>query len=160
MVARQLGAVITALLLLVSAARAEVFTGKVVGVSDGDTIKVMYQGEAEKIRLQGIDCPELRGQPFGKRAKQLTSKLVFGKVVTVDWKKRDRYGRIIGKVTLPDGRSLEHELLRAGLAWHYVRYSNDETMAALETEARRAKVGLWRDKAPTPPWDWRRAKQR
>ncbi len=100
------------------------FTGKVVGVSDGDTITVLHNGKGERIRLHGIDCPEKR-QAFGKRAKQFTSKLVFGKTVTVQFVDRDRYGRTVGVVLLPDGRSLNHELVRAGLAWMYRRYTND-----------------------------------
>src|SRR5256886_10073124 len=75
------------------------FTGKVVGVSDGDTISVMHNGKAERIRLSGIDCPE-KGQAFGQRAKQFTSALVFGKDVTVQVLGHDKYGRTIGEVTL------------------------------------------------------------
>ncbi len=92
------------------------FTGRVVGVSDGDTITVLHKGKGERIRLHGIDCPEKR-QAFGNRAKQFTSKLVFGNTVTVQVMDRDRYGRTVGVVLLPDGRSLNHELVRAGLAW-------------------------------------------
>ena len=91
------------------------FTGKVVRVSDGDTITVMHNGKGERIRLHGIDCPEKR-QAFGKRAKQFTSKLVFGKTVTVQVMDRDRYGRTVGEVLLPAGRSLNRELVRAGFA--------------------------------------------
>src|SRR5205809_3843723 len=81
------------------------FTGKVVGVSDGDTISVMHNGKAERIRLSGIDCPE-KGQAFGQRAKQFTSALVFGKEVTVAVQDSDKYGRTIGEVKLLDGRVL------------------------------------------------------
>ncbi len=79
-------------------------TGRVVGVSDGDTITVLHNGKGERIRLHGIDCPEKR-QAFGNRAKQFTSTLVFGKTVTVQVVDRDRYGRTVGVVLLPDGRS-------------------------------------------------------
>jgi len=79
---------------------ADTFTGKVVGVSDGDTIKVMRQGRAVKVRLHGIDCPEKR-QPFGTRAKQYTSHMAFGNEVTVQVKTTDRYGRTVGEVILP-----------------------------------------------------------
>src|SRR2546428_6183225 len=89
------------------------FTGKVVGVSDGDTISVMHNGRAEKIRLNGIDCPE-KGQAFGHRAKQFTSRLAFGKEVSVQVKGKDRYGRTIGDVILPDGRNLNREIVKAG----------------------------------------------
>ncbi len=92
------------------------------GVSDGDTITVLHSGKGERIRLHGIDCPEKR-QAFGNRAKQFTSKLVFAKTVTVQPVDRDRYGRTVGVVLLPDGRSLNHELVSAGLAWMYRRYT-------------------------------------
>lgn len=96
---------------------AAAFTGRVVGISDGDTISVLHNGKAEKIRLNGIDCPEKR-QTFGQRAKQFTSKLAFGKDVTVNTFGHDRYRRTIGNVILPDGRMLNHELVKAGLAPH------------------------------------------
>ncbi len=102
--------------LLTSQTLAADFTGHVVGVSDGDTITVLHKGKGERIRLHGIDCPEKR-QAFGNRAKQFTSNLVFAKTVTVQGVDRDRYGRTVGVVLLPDGRSLNHELVRAGLAW-------------------------------------------
>lgn len=109
------------------------FTAKVIGVSDGDTITVLYQGYPEKIRLQGIDCPE-KAQAFGQRAKQFTSELAFGKVVTVrGLEKRDRYDRILGEVILPDGRSLNHQLLQVGFAWWYRKYSNDQQLGACPT---------------------------
>ncbi len=84
-------------LWLLSAALAADFTGRVVGVADGDTITVLHKGKGERIRLHGIDCPEKR-QAFGKRAKQFTSTLVSGKTVTVHVLDRDRYGRTVGEV--------------------------------------------------------------
>jgi len=134
--------------------------GRVVSVSDGDTITVLHNGKGERIRLHGIDCPEKR-QAFGKRAKQFTSTLVFSKTVTVQALDLDRYGRTVGVVLLPDGRSLNHELVRAGLAWWYWRYApDDETLAQLEREARGAKRGLWADPEPVSPWEWRVMRKR
>ncbi len=125
------------------------------GVSDGDTITVLTKGKGERIRLHGIDCPEKR-QAFGKRAKQFTSRLVYGKTVTVRDLGQDRYGRTVGEVLLPDGRVLNHELVRAGFAWWYRRYApEDETLKQLEAEAGDAKRGLWADAEPVPPWEWR-----
>src|SRR5207245_4123938 len=92
------------------------FSGRVVGISDGDTIKVLHNGRAEKIRLHGIDCPE-KGQPFGTKAKQFTSEMAFGKTVTLHVTDMDRYGRTVADVILPDGRVLNRELVAAGLAW-------------------------------------------
>jgi micrococcal nuclease len=146
----------TALVLLVSAtAFASNFSGKVVGISDGDTIRVLHNGRAERIRLNGIDCPELH-QPFGARAKLFTSSLAFGKTVNVDVTGTDRYQRTIAQITLPDSRNLERELVRAGLAWWYRQYSNDPILKQLEREARAAKRGLWIEPQPTPPWEYRK----
>ena len=134
------------------------FTGKVVEVTDGDTISVMHNGKAEKVRLSGIDCPE-KSQAFGQRAKQFTSELVFGKDVTVTVHDTDKYGRTIGEVKLLDGRVLSQELVKAGLAWWYRKYApGDTTLERLETEARNAKQGLWVDPNPIPPWEWRHKK--
>jgi endonuclease YncB( thermonuclease family) len=85
--------------------QADSFTGKVVRVSDGDTISVMRMGRAVKVRLLGIDCPEKK-QPFGTRAKRYTSDMAFGRQVTVQVQTTDRYGRTVGEVILPDGSSL------------------------------------------------------
>lgn len=131
------------------------FVGNVVGVSDGDTIEVMRSGRAERVRLYGVDSPERR-QPFSSRAKQFTSSLVFGKTVRVRIRDTDQLGRIVAEVYLPDGRSLNQELVRAGYAWWFRRYSDDPTLQRLEQEARRARRGLWADNNPVPPWEFRR----
>lgn len=136
------------------------FSGKVVAVQDGDTLEVMKEGVAVRIRLWGIDCPEM-GQAFGKRAKQFASGLAFGKTVKVIEVDRDRYGRTVGEIILEDGRSLNRELVRAGLAWWYRQYAKKHVeLEALEREAREAKTGLWADADPVPPWNWRRGKIR
>ncbi len=98
--------------LVASQALAADFTGRVVGVSDGDTITVLSKGKPVRIRLHGIDCPEKR-QAFGTRAKQFTSALVFGQTVTVHVMDQDRYWRTVGEVLLPKGRNLNHELVKA-----------------------------------------------
>lgn len=132
------------------------FTGKVVGVQDGDTFTILHEGKAKKVRVNGIDCPEI-GQPFGKNAKQYASGLIFGRVVTLSVFGRDRYGRTIGDAVLADGRILSKEMVRAGLAWQYRQYSKDKELAALEADARSSKRGLWADARPVAPWDWRKA---
>src|SRR5206468_6700975 len=98
------------------------FHGRVVGVADGDTITVLHDGRPEKLRLYGIDAPEKR-QAFGQRAKEFTAGLAFGTTVTVRVRDHDRYRRTVAEVVLPDGRSLNQELVRAGYAWWYRRYS-------------------------------------
>ena len=130
------------------------FNGKVVAVKDGDTIEVMHEGKAERIRLTGIDCPE-RGQPFSAKAEAWTSQLAFGNDVTVKASGKDRYGRTLGEIILPDGRSLNKELVSNGLAWWYREYSSDSELMRLEKEARDSRRGLWMDYKPTPPWEWR-----
>ncbi|MFH1023790.1 MAG: thermonuclease family protein [Planctomycetota bacterium] len=132
---------------------------KVVSVTDGDTLKVL-NGKTVTIRLNGIDCPE-KAQAFGQKAKQFTSEMVFGKLVTVKEKGRDRYGRTIGEVILEDGRNLNRELVRAGMAWWYRQYApKDAELEVLELEAREAKRGLWVDADPVPPWEWRKRKRK
>ena len=121
---------------------------------DGDTIEVLQNNYGERLRLNGIDCPE-KGQAYGKKAKQFTSTLVFGKEVTIKALDKDSHGRTVGDVLLPDGTNVSRELVKAGLAWWYRRYSKDKILAVLEWEARQTKRGLWADPHPVPPWEWR-----
>jgi micrococcal nuclease len=120
------------LLWLAAPVSAEDFSGRVVAIADDDTISVMHDGRAEKVRLHGIDAPE-KGQPFTNRAKQYASDLVFGKDVNVRGRKQDRYGRTIAEVFLPDGRHVNQEIVRAGLAWWFRRYApKDRELEKLE----------------------------
>jgi len=154
--ARRLRAVllVLALALAVGVAHADEFSGRVVGVADGDTIAVLRDHRAVTVRLQGIDAPEKR-QAFGQRAKQFAASLAFGNTVTVHVTGRDRYARLLAEVTLPDGRSLNQELVRAGFAWWFRKYSHDMRLARLEEEAREERRGLWADPAPEAPWNYR-----
>jgi micrococcal nuclease len=133
---------------------AKTYAGKCVGVHDGDTISVMKAGRAVKIRLEGIDCPEL-GQDFGTRAKQFTSGMVFGKNVEVKEYSRDIYRRTVARVFV-DGKDVSLELVRAGLAWHFRKYSSDPALAEAEAQARKARIGLWSMPNPIPPWEYRK----
>ncbi len=128
-------------------------TGKCVGVTDGDSIFVMIDGREQEIRLEGVDCPEF-GQAFCKRAKQFTSGLVFGKDVAVQEVTFDNYGRMVGRVYVGQA-DLSLELVRAGLAWHYKRYSKETRLSDAEVEARRDRRGLWADENPVAPWAFR-----
>jgi micrococcal nuclease len=143
---------------LLSPALAQQIAGKVVGVSDGDTITVLTAEKKQfKIRLNGIDCPE-SAQPFGQAAKQFTSKAVFGKDVTAVVKDTDRYGRTVAVILGPDGANLNQSLVKNGYAWWYRQYApNDLTLKQLEWEAREAKRGLWAEpKTAIAPWEWRK----
>lgn len=134
----------------------QIFKGRVIKVADGDTITILTEDFSQiKVRLHGIDCPE-RKQDFGNKAKLFTSELAFGKVVTITDLDKDRYGRTIGIVGLPDGRILNRELLKAGLAWHYKKYDNAADWANLELEARKRKIGIWSMKNPVAPWEQRK----
>ena len=135
------------------------FTGKVTAIKDGDTFEVLFDGEAERVRLAEIDCPESQ-QAFGQRAKQFASDLCFGKTVTVSAAgKRDRYGRVVGTVVTAGGVNVNEALVKAGYAWHYKSYSSNAQLGVYENEARQKQLGLWADKNPTAPWEWRKNKR-
>lgn len=154
-----------ALLLFSGQASSDTLIGKVVALSDGDTITVLDATKAQhKVRLAGIDAPE-KHQAFGERSKQNLAAMVFRKQVTVDWSKTDRYGRIIGKVLVGDVDVCLAQL-RSGLAWHYVAYVKEQApvdrvhYATAEEEARSAHRGLWQDRSPVAPWDFRRSERK
>jgi micrococcal nuclease len=137
------------------------WTGKVVGVSDGDTITVLHDKHPKKIRLYGIDCPEKR-QPFGKRAKQFTSDMVFGKVVEIEPVATDRYGRTVALVRV-ENITINEELIRKGLGWVYVRYCKSPLCVewqGLQLAAQNEKRGLWGDSNHIPPWEFRRHRRK
>ncbi len=134
------------------------WSGQCVGVSDGDTVKVMLHGKAQTIRLYGIDTPE-KAQAYGTRAKQFTSTLAFGKPVKVFSKGMDRYGRVLAWIFV-GSTCVNAQLVSNGLAWWYRQYSpNEAKLAQLEAQARSARRGLWADAAPVAPWEYRRPKR-
>lgn len=139
---------------------ASTITGKVVRVTDGDTIVVLDSKKVQhKVRLDGIDAPE-RKQDYGAQSKLALSMKVFGLPVRVEYKKRDKYGRILGVVwTIPDrirdGKNVNLEMVREGWAWFYAFYSSDKNLASAEKLARSKKIGLWAGKVSIPPWAYR-----
>lgn len=134
-------------------------TYKVIGVKDGDTVVLLMDGKPETVRLSHIDCPEKK-QPFGNNAKQFVSELCFGKFVKIVWNgKRDRYKRILAEIILQNHLNVNQLLVKNGLAWHFKRYSKDKNYAKLEIEARKRKVGLWKDKTQVAPWEWRKLRK-
>ena len=136
---------------------AQKLSGKVIGIKDGDTIEVLIAGKPVKIRLFGIDCPEKK-QAFGTKAKDFTSNLAFGLTVNIESKGTDKYRRILGIVTLPDGRILNHEIIKAGFAWRY-KYNKNNLLLLLEAQARNKRLGLWAEPNPIPPWEYRHPKK-
>lgn len=134
--------------------------GRVVRVSDGDTVVVLDREYVQhKIRLAGIDAPE-KGQPFGQRSKQALSACAAGETVRIEGAKRDRYGRLVGKVWAGD-TDCNLRQLTLGLAWHYKKYVSEQSGADraeygdAEAAARGRRVGLWSDREPMAPWDYR-----
>ena len=154
----------TAIQALQVTTRANIITGYVVSVADGDTITVLDANRQQhKIRLAGIDAPEKK-QAFGERSKQNLAARVFNKTVNVEWDKQDRYGRTVGKVMV-NGVDANLEQIKAGLAWWYEKYRKEQSAedqrryAEVEQQAKAMRVGLWRDPEPLAPWDWRNAQR-
>jgi endonuclease YncB( thermonuclease family) len=132
----------------------------VVRVIDGDTLVLLDASDTQhKIQLAGIDCPE-RKQPWSVRAKQALSEYVFDRQVTVEWDKRDRYKRIVGKI-LHGGQDVNLTLVRDGLCWWYRKYADEQSAVDqllyedVKRHARRERWGLWSDPEPVAPWHWR-----
>jgi endonuclease YncB( thermonuclease family) len=158
--------------LIVSTAQADI-SGKVVAVTDGDTIKVLDASNVEhKVRLTGIDAPE-KAQPYGNASRKHLASLVAGKIVRVESSKNDRYGRVLGKVWVqpPDcpgcGKTLDanHAQILSGMAWWYQYYAGEQPVEDREryksavNEAKRKKLGLWSEANAIPPWAWRRGQR-
>ncbi len=129
--------------------------GQVVGIVDGDTIDILDSAKKQhRIRFDGIDAPE-RGQPFSRRSQSTLSELVFGKTVKVELKGTDRYDRDVGRIYI-EGRDVGLAMLEAGMAWQFTKYDQSKEYANGEASARAAQRGLWSDRAPVPPWEWRK----
>lgn len=144
-----------ALLALSGSAWAD-FSGLVVRVLDGDTIEVLFDGRAVRIRLAEIDAPE-KNQAFGTSSKQTLASMVFRRTVTVVESGPDRYGRTLGVIFI-DGMNVNAAMVEQGMAWAYRQYVTDKSLFQLETQARAARRGLWADPAPVEPWLFRRNK--
>jgi endonuclease YncB( thermonuclease family) len=146
------------LLVLVEPAWAEALVGKVVKVSDGDTLTVLVERKQIKVRLIEIDAPESR-QAFGERSRKSLGEMCAGQQATVSYRARDKYGRVLGRVQC-QGLDANAEQVRRGMAWVYDRYVTDRSLYALQNDARTAHLGLWADKTPTAPWLWRAQQKR
>ncbi|TLU98734.1 thermonuclease family protein [Dyadobacter luticola] len=126
---------------------------EVIAIQDGDTIELKYiytgkkagrrVGKPIRIRLLHINCPE-RGRPYYKVAKQFTSQKCFRRIVSIRHAGNfDKYGRLLGEVILPDGKVLNKELVKNGLAVHFKKYSSSTEYSSLEIQAKKQKLGIW-----------------
>jgi endonuclease YncB( thermonuclease family) len=152
------------LMMLSFGLSAATIEGKVVNVADGDTITVLVKNNTQyKIRLQGIDAPE-KAQPYGQKSKQSLHQLVHSKQVIVEYQKKDKYGRTIGKVLL-NGTDICLKQIELGMAWHNKQYESEqshqdrEIYTKAELLAQAERLGIWNDKLPTAPWEFRKLKK-
>ncbi len=158
------------LLLAFSGTALADISGKVVAVTDGDTLKVLDSSNTQyKVRLTGIDAPE-KAQPFGNASRKYLASMVAGKKVRVESSKSDRYGRVLGKVWVQPrdcpscGKTLDanHAQVLSGMAWWYRYYAKDQSpedrgrYESAENEAKSRGLGLWSESGATPPWEWRK----
>ena len=145
------------LLALPALAADTTIVGKNVGVHDGDTLTLRTEDETLKVRLSGIDTPEL-GQPFGNNAKQALSAVAFGKTATIKSSGKDRYGRTLGYIFI-EAQAINTMMVRMGMAWWYRRYDKTKELENAERYAKENKIGLWTDLNPIAPWDCRKGKR-
>ena len=132
--------------------------GKVIQVTDGDTIVVIKKDKKYTIRLNGIDAPEKK-QFYGQEVKKTLSNKLLNKTVRIEWTEKDKYGRTLGNVFL-DKKSINKWLIEEGYAWHYKKYSKSKILAQLETDAKIKKKGLWQYANPMEPWKFRKLKKK
>jgi endonuclease YncB( thermonuclease family) len=143
----------------------QTLAGRVVAIVDGDTITLLDSANTQhRIRLEGIDAPESH-QAFGEQSRLSLSEMIFGKDVSVSYQKVDQYGRLVAKIIL-EGKDINLEQVKAGMAWHYKFYEDEQTpedrdaYAKAEAEARTARRGLWQDPNPTEPYQFRKEEKR
>jgi micrococcal nuclease len=138
--------------MLILVAAAATLTCTIYSVHDGDTVSADCGGKRVKVRMVGIDAPELK-QKYGRAARQVLADRVFQKKVTLKTRSKDKYGRTIGEIFL-NGESVNAWMIEGGHAWVYQARPRREWFP-LQNSARAAKVGLWRDQLPIPPWEYR-----
>jgi endonuclease YncB( thermonuclease family) len=147
-------AVLTCVFLWLNVALADEFNAKVIMVMDGDTLLVLHDGAKVKIRMANIDAPE-KDQAFGMESRQSLLEMVQKKQVHINSQAVDQYGRVVGLVSV-DGRNINEEQVRRGMAWEYSHFHSDRHYIALQSEAQQARRGLWAQSSPLAPWQWRK----
>nr|BFF37374.1 hypothetical protein BACT7_22360 [Tenacibaculum mesophilum] len=146
------------LFLLITLTGAKVpkeFSARVIGVVDGDTVKVLYQNKPIHIRLEHIDCPE-KGQPYSTTAKQFVSNKIFGKTVKVVNKGKWHWNRLIAEIYFDNHQNINKSLVKKGLAMHFKKYSKSKEYDLLENKAKQLKIGMWSLPNVTTPWQYRK----
>jgi len=156
MLSKSVRALTTGLCLFACTARADTFDGEVVRIVDGDSLLVMSGGQRIRVRLKEIDAPELK-QPFGRQARESLVQICAKKEAKVLWTEIDRNGRTLGRV-LCGATDANAEQVRRGMAWVFDRYVRDRSLYTLQESAQAARLGLWADQAPVPPWEWRQSR--
>ena len=149
-----------ALMVLSTAVSSATVEGQVVAITDGDTIKILTPAKQQiKVRLADIDTPE-RGQPYGRKARQVLGDKIHRRQVEVEEVTTDRYQRLVGRVFL-EGRNINAEMVEDGAAWVYRKYSDDPHLLELERQAREQGRGLWalQPDQRVPPWEWRKMRR-
>ncbi|MBK7258419.1 MAG: thermonuclease family protein [Ignavibacteriae bacterium] len=134
-------------------------TGTVIGIHDGDTLRLRTGNATVKVRLFGIDAPEL-GQPFSRASREKLSALTYGKTVTLIPHGKDAFKRQLAEVLLDDGTNVNHEMVRTGMAYYFRRYARSKALEGMEDEARRDRRGVWSVDGSVPPWEYRKREQK
>jgi endonuclease YncB( thermonuclease family) len=157
-----LAALIALLLASTALGQEAIVSARIVGITDGDTVKALAaDNQLLRVRLSWIDAPE-KSQAFGQRSKQHLSELVFGREVELHTHGLDRYGRTLAVIFVND-TDANLEQVRSGMAWCYTRYLSEASSdiqasyQQAETEAWEQQRGLWSERDPIPPWEYRRA---
>lgn len=129
----------------------------VIAISDGDTLTALCnKNEQVKIRLAEIDAPE-KAQAFGQRSKRSLAEMCFKQAAEINVQTTDRYHRSVARVTC-NGVDANAEQVRRGMAWVYDKYNKDKSLYQLQATAQTEQRGLWADRSPTPPWEWRHSR--
>lgn len=138
-----------------NAAQVETFSAKVIAVMDGDTVLILRAGhKPEKVRMLNIDAPE-KSQPYGRQSQQALATMVLKRQAEVQITAHDQYGRLLGQISV-DGRNINEEQVKQGMAWEYSGYHSNRAYIALQSEAQQARRGLWGQTSPQAPWQWRK----
>lgn len=154
-----IGLTVAGLCVGIGPSSAAEFRARVFAVIDGDTLDLRHDGRTERVRLRGIDCPELK-QPYGPQAKRAVAAMVTGVTVVVKPYGKDKRGVTIADLVLDGGRSVSRTLLQEGLAWRVPSPTSDPELEAAEADAQYSKRGLWSDSNPVAPWAYRASKSR